>query len=97
MSMSKNFSDNPGQNISGLCVIDFDNKFPPPPTYQCCSVVRYLAKRFLLASRLKFCIDNNIDLRGKGDGKIQQQSSNLCPRLSENEEKFLKREYGYFV
>ena len=69
MSMSKNFSDNPGQNISGLCVIDFDNKFPPSPTFQCCSVVRYLVKRLFLASRLKFHINNNIDLRGKGGWK----------------------------
>ena len=55
-------------------------------------------KRSLLASRLKFYIHNNIDHGGKGgDGKIQQKSSNLCPRLSENEEKNLKGEYGHFV
>ena len=67
-----NFQKINGQNKSGLRAIHFDHKFPPPPsTYQCCSVVRFLVKRFFLDSRLNFYNDNNIDLGGRGDGGIQ--------------------------
>ena len=57
-----------------------DNKFAPPLLSMLFCRKMFSGK---VSSRIKadFYIDNNIDLGGRRDRKIQQKSSNLCPRL----------------
>ena len=78
MARGRRLDYNLGQNISRVHVIqsacddnnsDFDTPSPPSTTYQSCSVVRFLVKRSLPASRLEYYTHNNIDLRGRGNGR----------------------------
>ncbi len=87
ISKSKHFSDNLGQNISRMFVIDVNIILPPSPTNQCCSIVRFQQECACSHQALNSNPITTLILGEGGTRNCHQKSSNLCPRLSENEGK----------